>query len=185
MTDFLLWIPYLKALHIVFFTAWFAGLFYLVRIFVYHKESQVEEHSDEVKNAFVSKFRLMESRVYKIICRPAMILTVVFGVAMLVISPDYLSQGWMHIKLTLVILLIGYHHWCGALVKRFAKGDIAISSLQFRLLNEVPTLFLFAIVFFAVFRNMLDPLKAMLGIVLLGALLILATKMYKRNRERS
>ena len=93
-----------KALHIVGFVAWFAGLFYLVRLFVYHAEAL--EKPDPERSILVAQYAKMEQRLFGIITRPAMIITFVAGIAMLMINPDYLQEGWMHIKLTLVILLL-------------------------------------------------------------------------------
>ena len=136
-----LWI---KALHIVSVVCWFAGLFYLPRLFVYHAQSE-DSTSQE-------RFTVMERKLYRGIMNPAMIATFVFGIWMLYLTPGWLSQGWMHAKLTLVILLTGYHHMCGAQVKRFARGENKRSHVFYRWFNEVPVLLLLAIVILVVVK---------------------------------
>ncbi|MEG0861488.1 MAG: protoporphyrinogen oxidase HemJ [Pseudomonas sp.] len=136
-----LWI---KALHIVSVVCWFAGLFYLPRLFVYHAQSQ-DSTSQE-------RFVIMERKLYRGIMLPAMIATLVFGIWLMSLTPGFLSQGWMHAKLTLVILLIGYHHMCGAQLKRFARGENTRSHVFYRWFNEVPVLILLAIVILVVVK---------------------------------
>ena len=160
---------YLKALHIVGFVAWFAGLFYLVRIFVYHAEAAEKPQPD--CDILSKQFGIMEQRVYKIIC-------------MLYLQPEWLKMGWMHIKLTLLFLLLGYHLYCKRIIKKFASGDVAFNSFQFRLLNEVPTLFLVSIVLLAVLKDTLSFGIAMAGVLVFGILLYFIAKAYKRSRER-
>lgn len=182
MSEFYL-LKALKALHIVGFVSWFAGLFYLVRIFVYHAEAK--EKPEPARSILIAEFQLMQTRVYKIICNPAMMITWVGGLGMLIINPIYLSQGWMHIKLLLLFLLLGYHLYCKAIIKKLAKGEAPFNSFQFRLLNEVPTLFLVSIVLLAVLQSALNFLYAFGGVLLFGLLLYFATKMYKRFREKN
>ena len=134
---------WLKAFHIISIVCWFAGLFYLPRLFVYHAQSE-----DSVSK---ERFCVMERKLYRGIMGPAMIATIIFGGWLISLNPGgYFSQGWMHAKLTLVVLLIGYHHMCGAQVKRFARGENTRSHVYFRWFNEVPVLFLIAIVILAV-----------------------------------
>lgn len=168
----------LKSLHIIGFTAWFSGLFYLGRIFVYHKE-KLEENKDG------SEYHLMEVRAYKIICNPAMMITWTCGLAMLAMNGlEWLQANpWMYPKLILLILLT-IHHVSRKKTIAQLKADVSgIDSYRFRLLNEVPTMFLFAIVLLAVFKNGLNTLYAFVGLVLLGAILMAATKWYKKGRE--
>ncbi|MFQ6573756.1 protoporphyrinogen oxidase HemJ [Pseudomonas sp. UM16] len=136
-----LWI---KALHIVSVVCWFAGLFYLPRLFVYHAQSQ-----DSISQ---ERFVTMERKLYRGIMLPAMVATLVFGIWLMSLTPGFLSQGWMHAKLTLVILLIGYHHMCGAQLKRFARGENTRSHVFYRWFNEVPVLILLAIVILVVVK---------------------------------
>ncbi|WP_296252201.1 protoporphyrinogen oxidase HemJ [Pseudomonas sp. UBA4194] len=136
-----LWI---KALHIVSIVCWFAGLFYLPRLFVYHAQSEDAVSRD--------RFSLMERKLYRGIMGPAMIATFVFGIWLVMLSPGWMSQGWMHVKLTLVVLLTGYHHVCGAQVKRFARGENKRSHVFFRWFNEIPVLILLAVVILVVVK---------------------------------
>ena len=136
-----LWI---KALHIVSVVCWFAGLFYLPRLFVYHAMSEDSLSKD--------RFAVMERKLYRGIMGPSMIATFVFGIWMLILTPGWLSQGWMHAKLTLVILLVGYHHMCGAQLKRFARGENKRSHRFYRWFNEVPVLILLLIVILVVVK---------------------------------
>ncbi|CAI8768263.1 MULTISPECIES: protoporphyrinogen oxidase HemJ [Pseudomonas] len=136
-----LWI---KALHIVSVVCWFAGLFYLPRLFVYHAQSQ-DSTSQE-------RFVIMERKLYRGIMLPAMIASLVFGIWLLSLTPGFLSQGWMHAKLTLVVLLVGYHHMCGAQLKRFARGENKRSHVFYRWFNEVPVLVLLAVVILVVVK---------------------------------
>ena len=135
----------LKAIHIVSMVCWFAGLFYLPRLFVYHAQSE-----DSVSK---ERFSLMERKLYRAIMGPAMIATLIFGIALIWLNPSIFSSGaWIHAKLTLVVILIGYHHMCGAQVKRFARGENTRSHVFYRWFNEVPVLILLTIVILVVVR---------------------------------
>ncbi|TLX52794.1 protoporphyrinogen oxidase HemJ [Stutzerimonas nosocomialis] len=137
-----LWI---KALHIVAIVCWFAGLFYLPRLFVYHAASD-----DAVSK---ERFIVMERKLYRGIMLPSMIATLVFGITLVSLNPALFSTGgWLHAKLTLVLLLIGYHHMCGAQLKRFARGENTRTQTFYRWFNEVPVFFLLAIVILVVVK---------------------------------
>ncbi len=136
-----LWI---KALHIIAIVCWFAGLFYLPRLFVYHAMSE-DQPSRE-------RFIVMERKLYRGIMNPSMIATLLFGGWLLYLNPAWFSQGWLHAKLLLVALLVGYHHACGAMYKRFARGDNSRGHVFYRWFNEVPVLFLLAIVILVVVK---------------------------------
>ncbi len=174
---------YFKAFHIVGFVAWFAGLFYLVRMFVYHVEAQ--EAASPRREILSTQFALMERRVFRIICTPALVLTWLMGLSMLWLHglEWFRANLWMHHKLALLLLLTGYHFWCGRLIRRLGKGERPFSSFQFRLLNELPTLFLVLIVFLAVLRDSLHPLKLLMGVAVFGFGLFLLARWYKRRRE--
>ncbi len=137
--------PWLKALHIIAVVCWFAGLFYLPRLFVYHAMSE-----DETSHA---RFCVMERKLYRGIMTPASLAAVALGVWMLILNPGLFASGaWLHVKLTLAAVLIGYHHWCGGLLKRFARGENRHGHVFYRWFNEVPVLFLLAIVILVVVR---------------------------------
>ncbi|NQD93325.1 protoporphyrinogen oxidase HemJ [Pseudomonas sp. CrR25] len=136
---------WLKALHIIAMVCWFAGLFYLPRLFVYHALSQ-----DDVSR---ERFCTMERKLYRGIMLPSMAATVGLGLWLVALnSSHYLSQGWLHAKLALVVLLIAYHHVCGAQLKRFARGENQRSHVFYRWFNEAPVLLLIAIVVLVVVR---------------------------------
>ena len=135
---------WLKALHIVAIVCWFAGLFYLPRLFVYHAMSE-----DAISR---NRFQVMERKLYRGIMIPSMIATLAFGIGMIALNPALFSGGWLHAKLALVVLLIGYHHMCGAQLKRFARNENTRSHVFYRWFNEFPVLLLLAIVILVVIK---------------------------------
>lgn len=174
---------FFKSLHIVAFVAWFAGLFYLVRMFVYHREAQ--DQPEPARGILSAQFALMEWRVYRIICNPAMLLTWACGLAMLYLHglAWLAANPWMHVKLLLLVLLSGYQAWCKKVIQVLERGAFPYSSFQFRLLNEVPTVFLLSIVLLAVYRNALNSGLALLGIVGFMGLLFVGARWYRRRRQ--
>jgi putative membrane protein len=136
---------YIKAFHLICMVAWFAGLFYLPRLFVYHSQT-----NDRVS---INRFKIMERRLYYGITWPAGIATTLLGCWLLGLNLSYyLHAGWMHGKLTLVIGLWIYH-WCsGAFVKQFARDTNTHSTQFFRIFNEIPTVFLIAIILLVVVK---------------------------------
>jgi protoporphyrinogen IX oxidase len=134
---------WLKAFHVIAMVTWFAGLFYLPRLFVYHADAQ-----DSIG---AQRFRVMERRLFAITTIGAAA-TVVFGVAMLVAAPTYLSMGWLRAKLILVVLLIIYHLYCYKFTRDFAHNRNAHTSKWYRGFNEVPSLLLIGIVILAVVK---------------------------------
>jgi protoporphyrinogen IX oxidase len=137
----LLW---LKAFHVISMVTWFAGLFYLPRLFVYHADA-----GDWIS---VERFRIMERRLFLIMSVGAA-LTVAFGLAMVAAAPVYLKMGWLHVKLVLVLMLIAYHLVCYKFVRDFAHDRKTRSARWFRAFNELPTLLLVAIVILAVVKG--------------------------------
>ena len=134
---------WLKAFHVIFVVTWFAGLFYLPRLFVYHVTT-----TDSVS---LERFVVMERRLFGIMTVGGT-LAALFGVSMIVTAPTYLQFGWLHVKLTLVALLIGYHIWCHRLVDALREGRNPRRKRWFRLFNEAPALLLIAIVILAVVK---------------------------------
>jgi putative membrane protein len=169
-----------KALHFIGFIAWFAGIFYLVRLFVYHAEAMSKSAVEQ--EILVKQYTLMERRLFGIITRPAMLITFVAGIAMLVLARGYLHEGWMHIKLTLVLFLAIYTEWCRVIIKKLATGIAPMSSMRFRMFNEVPTVLLIAIVLLAVFRNSLS-LVALSGIII-GTIILLGLFFFLYSKRR-
>lgn len=179
------YLPLFKALHVVGFVAWFAGLFYLVRIFVYHEEAM--DMPEPEKQILTKQFNLMEWRVYNIICKPAVYITWTFG--SLMISAYgwqwFTLSPWLHVKLLFVTGLTGYVVYTKTIIEKMERGERPFTSYQLRLLNEVPTVFLLAISLLAVYKNGLNALYAILGIIAFGIALMIGTKFYKRIRERN
>jgi protoporphyrinogen IX oxidase len=134
---------WLKALHVVFVVTWFAGLFYLPRLYVYHAVT--------TDAPGLARFVIMERRLFFIMSVGA-VLAVVFGLAMILAAPAYLAQNWLRVKLLLVALLVGYHFWCYQLMRTLRLGVNPHSQRWYRWFNEVPSLLLLAIVILAVVK---------------------------------
>ena len=135
--------PWIKAWHVIFMVTWFAGLFYLPRLFVYHAST--------VDSAGIERFRTMEARLF-ILMTIGAVLTAVFGIWLIAKSPALLETGWLRAKLALVLVLAGYHAWLGKLVQDFAAGRNRRGARWYRWFNEVPSLLLIGIVLLAVVR---------------------------------
>ena len=136
----MLWI---KALHVIFMVTWFAGLFYLPRLFVYH--------ADATDAPGVARFKVMERRLYTMMTL-GMVLTATFGVWLLSLEPALLRLPWMHAKLALVACLLGYHFWCRQLVRAFRDDRNTHSSKWYRSFNEAPSLLLVGVVILVIVR---------------------------------
>jgi len=139
---------WLKAFHIIGVVSWFAGLLYLPRLFVYHAQIQGATIDDDKGNA---RFKIMERKLFMIMTIGAAI-AAIFGVAMLANAPDYLLMRWLQVKLLLVMLLVGYHGACFALLQLFAADRNTHSERWYRLFNEAPALLLIAIVILVVVK---------------------------------
>ncbi|MCC5809280.1 MAG: protoporphyrinogen oxidase HemJ [Ectothiorhodospiraceae bacterium] len=136
-----LWI---KAFHVIAVVTWFAAIFYLPRLFVYHAMAE-----DDIGR---ERFKVMERKLYRGIMTPSAVVTIGLGLWLLTINPGWLSQGWMHAKLFLVLILVGYHLWCGKLLRDFRDDSNTRSHRWFRVFNEVPVLILVAVVVLAVVK---------------------------------
>jgi protoporphyrinogen IX oxidase len=134
---------WLKAFHIIAVTTWFAGLFYLPRLYVYHAAA-----GDPIG---IERFAVMERRLFALTTIGA-VASLSFGAAMLAESPAYLAMGWLRVKLLLVLLLIAYHVACYALMQDFARNRNAHSAKWYRAFNEIPSILLIAIVLLAVLK---------------------------------
>jgi len=142
--DIMLW---LKAFHIIFMVTWFAALFYLPRLFVYHAMLDPDDERGH------ERFCVMERKLFHGIMTPGGILTVLSGLALMWGWGGIVAYwGWLHVKLVLVALLIGYHVWCGFLVRDFARGANRHGHVWYRWFNEAPTVLLIAIIILAVVR---------------------------------
>jgi protoporphyrinogen IX oxidase len=175
-----------KAFHLIGVVVWFAGLFYLVRLFVYHAEAS--EQPEPARTILRNQYEIMEKRLYNIITTPGMLVTVAMAIGLIVTEPEILKSGWLHIKLAFVVLLIGYHHYCKRIMKQLAKDECKWTGQQFRALNEAPTVLLVVIVLLAVFKNNL-PLDATTWlivalIVAMAASIQLYAKKRRQDREK-
>lgn len=173
---------YLKALHIIFIVTWFAGLFYIVRLFIYHVEA--EDEDDNAKAILQKQYKIMSKRLWYGITWPSAILTLVFATWLLSTNFSYyMSQSWMHIKLTFVVALYLYHFACHRIFSQLQKNEIKYSSFKLRIWNEIATVLLFAIVFLVVLKNEIGWFWGVVGLLLFSILLIIGIKWYKKNRE--
>jgi protoporphyrinogen IX oxidase len=170
-----------KAFHIIGVVVWFAGLFYLVRLFIYHVEA--EQEPEPARTILKNQYVLMEKRLYNIITTPGMLVTVAMAIGLLTTNPDYLHMGWMHAKLGFVAVLLGYHFYCGSLMKKLEAGECKWGSKQLRALNEAPTVLLLVIVMLVVFKNSL-PTNATAWVIFAAILLMAVTiQLYARKRR--
>jgi len=172
---------YLKALHIIFVITWFAGLFYIVRLFIYHSEALEKEEPE--KSILSTQLAMMSYRLWYVITWPSAVLTLILGISLLAVQPSWLQMPFMHIKLTFVFLLFVYHLGCHKIYLQLQKGTKKYSSTQLRVFNEVATVILFAIVFLIVLKNQLSWIWGTLGLISFAVILMIAIKLYKRFRD--
>ena len=161
---------------------WFAGLFYVVRLFIYHKEAQTKEES--VKEVLQSQYALMSKRLLSIITWPSAFLTTFFGVSMLLDNPILVEQSWMQIKLAFILLLWLYTYSCQIILNQIKIGQIRTTEIKLRIWNEVATLIMFAIIFMAVLKNSISWIYATLSLVVLAVLLMISIKWYKKYKTK-
>jgi putative membrane protein len=175
-------ILYIKSLHIIFVITWFAGLFYIVRLFIYHSEA--ENKPEPEKAILQAQYILMEKRLWYGITWPSMVLTYIFGFwyAFELFGADF--PGWLWMKLAFVFGLTLYHFRCQSMFAAFQKGMVRHSSLSLRLWNEVTTVFLFAIVFIVVVKDAGEAWKGFAGLFLVVGALVTAVFAYKKRREK-
>ena len=171
-----------KSLHIIFVVTWFAGLFYAFRLFVYHREAMDE--AEPRRQVLTSQYTLMERRLWYIITWPSAILTLILGTTLLVKNPNFLSEPYMHIKLTFVALLLVYQFYGQRIMHKLQNQSSGLSSSQLRLLNEVSTVILIAVVFLIVMKDSLSWVWGIVGILGISILLMVFVRIYKLYRER-
>ena len=173
---------YIKSLHLIFVVTWFAGLFYIPRLFIYHIEAT--EKSEPDRSILVAQFKIMTKRLWYIITWPSLVLASVFAYWMLYLIPSWLEQDWMLVKLGFVVLLYAYHIKCHLIVKQLQQNIITWSSNQMRLWNEGSTLILFSVVFLVIVRDAVNWIYGVLAIFLLAIVLMIAIRLYKRVRDQ-
>jgi protoporphyrinogen IX oxidase len=172
---------YLKSLHIIFVITWFAGLFYIVRLYIYHTEANPKAEPE--RSILINHFKVAEKRLLFGITLPSMILTYIFGFWMAFEMFGFDFPNWLLIKLAFVLALTLYHIECHVIFKKLQQNVFKYSSFQLRLRNEVTTLLLFAIVFIVVVKEG-NWWWGIIGLVVFALLLFAAINIYKRTREK-
>ncbi|WP_115126215.1 protoporphyrinogen oxidase HemJ [Synechococcus sp. GEYO] len=170
-----------KTLHIVGVVVWFAGLFYLVRLFIYHVEA--EELEPELRVPFQQQYSLMEKRLANIITTPGMVVAVSMAICLLIAQPAWLQQGWMHAKLAFVAALLAYHAFCYRVMGQLQAGTFSWNGKQLRALNELPTLLLVIVVMLVVFKTQFPTSAATWFIVALVVFMAGSIQFYARWRR--
>ncbi len=173
---------YVKALHIIFVVTWFAGLFYIVRLFIYHAEA--EKKTAPAKEILQTQYKLMSKRLWYIITWPSAILASFFAIWMLWKNPIYLEMPWMHVKLAFVLALYFYHFSCHRIFKQLQNDEIKYTAFKLRIWNEVATIILFAIVFLVTLKSAINWVWGVVGIILFGTLMMMSIKLYKKVRAK-
>lgn len=174
---------YILAVHIIFMVSWMAGLFYGVRLFIYHTEANLKDEPE--KSILIKEYTKITARLWNIITTPAMLLTVLAGVSMLYLNSSLLKLPWMHVKLGFVLLLLIYHFICRDIMLKLRKGVLKHNSTKLRLWNEVATILLVAIVFTVILKSAIDWLYGLLVLVLFSMVIMTAVKIYKQYREKN
>lgn len=171
---------YVKALHIIFVVTWFAGLFYIVRLFIYHTEAEDKPQAE--REILQAQFKIMEKRLWYGITYPSAVLTLFTGFSLLYLYGSF--PFWLVLKLCFVMGLFLYHLYCGKLLKELHGNYFRYTSGKLRMWNEVATLFLVSIVFLVILKNGLSLIWGLLGLVIFSLVLISAIRIYKKIREQ-
>ncbi|MEM6293216.1 MAG: CopD family protein [Myxococcota bacterium] len=170
-----------KAVHIVGFISWFAGLFYIVRLFIYHAEASAKPEAERA--ILLPQLELMTGRLWKIITVPASFLTFAGGLTMVVGAWPF--GPWLHWKFTWLAMLVAYHLYCGRIRKEQLARRFSWSSNKLRMFNEVATMLMVAIVFTAVFKSAMSAAYGVAGLLALGISLMVGIRAYRKSRERA
>jgi putative membrane protein len=174
---------YIKALHLIFIVTWFAGLFYIPRLFIYHIEAAAKTSPE--KEILTTQLKLMTKRLWNIITWPSAILSTIFAIWLLVLQPIWLQEPWMHVKLGFVVLLFLYHLKNHQIFKQLQRDEVNYTSKYMRIWNEGATLILFAVIFLVVLKSAFNWIFGIVGIVILGILLMLGIRLYKRIQDKN
>jgi len=174
---------YVKSLHLIFVITWFAGLFYIPRLFVYQIEAFYKPSPD--REILGKQLKLMSKRLWTIITWPSAILANVFAIWLLLLQPLWLEQGWMQVKIGFVILLYIYHFKTNQYYKQLQRDQVKKTSNFMRLWNEGATFILFAVVFLVILKNSIDWIFGVIAILILGILIVLGFKLYKNVRAKN
>ena len=173
---------YLKSLHLIFVITWFAGLFYIVRLFVYQIEAN--EMPSPEKEILQKQYKIMTYRLWYIITWPSAVLAVIFAISLLYLNPAFLEMRWMQVKLGFVALLFLYHYKCHLIYKDLQNNKVKYTSNFMRLWNEGATIILFAVVFLVILKNAINWIYGVVGIILFSVLIMLGFKFYKKIRTK-
>lgn len=173
---------YVLSVHIIFVVSWMAGLFYSVRLFIYHVEAG--DRPEIERNILQKEYERIEAKLWNIITTPAMVLTVLAGITMICLNPNLLHLPWLHVKLGFVVLLLIYHFICQRIMKQLKHGKCKISSFQLRLWNEVATVLLVAIVFTVVLKSAVNWVYGLIGLIIFSGVIMTAVKLYKNYRKK-
>jgi len=174
---------YIKALHLIFIVTWFAGLFYIPRLFIYHIEASQKPSPD--REILSNQLKLMTKRLWNIITWPSAILSTIFAIWLLVLQPIWLQEPWMHVKLAFVVLLFLYHMKSHQIYRQLQRDEVNYTSRFMRIWNEGATLILFAVVFLVILKSAFNWIFGVLGIIVLGILLMLGIRLYGRIQKKN
>lgn len=173
------WYPVIKALHIIFMVTFFAGTFYIVRLFIYHKEALSKFEPD--RTILTRQLMVMERKLWYIITWPSLVLMFIFGLWMFAMNPALIKQPWMHAKLGFIALLFAYHFKNHGIFLKARNNELRWSSFRLRLWNEGATVVLISVVFLAVLKQ-LDWKYGAIGLLVVGLVLGLAVAQYRKKR---
>ncbi len=176
----------LKAVHIIFMVSYFAGIFYLVRIFVYYKDT--DDFEEQKKNILRDQYVFMARRLWNIITVPAGVIMLISGLSLIIINSGILQTPWFHLKLLFLVGLAGYHYWCWQKVlkiKNLAGGALATPNLKLRQANEIATFILFLVVFTVILKSMVIEYwwQLIFGFLLIVVAISATVKLVNRNKE--
>jgi len=173
---------YIKSLHLIFVITWFAGLFYIVRLFVYQIEAN--DQSSPEKEILQKQYKIMTYRLWYIITWPSAVLASLFAFVLLHYNPGLLQADYFQVKLVFVFLLYVYHIKCHQIYKQLQNDHVKFTSNFMRLWNEGATIILFAVVFLIIVKDAINWIYGVVGILLFSVLIMLGFKFYKRIREK-
>ena len=174
---------YIKALHLIFIVTWFAGLFYIPRLFIYHIEATEKPSPD--KEILSNQLKLMTKRLWNIITWPSAIISTIFAIWLLSLQPIWLQEPWMLVKLVFVVLLFLYHLKSHQIYKQLQRDEVKYTSRFMRIWNEGATLILFAVVFLVILKSAFNWIFGVIGIIVLGILLMLGIRLYRRIQKKN
>jgi len=173
---------YIKSFHLIFIITWFAGLFYIPRLFVYQIEAFHKPSPD--KEILGNQLKIMAKRLWTIITWPSAVLAIFFAIWLIILRSVYLEQSWMHVKLAFVMLLFIYHYKTHIYYKQLQRDEVKVTSNFMRIWNEGATFILFAVVFLVILKNSINWIFGVVGIIVLGILILLGFKLYKSIRSK-